>query len=277
MRVLILGGTAEARELAARLGEREGLDVVSSLAGRLANPLLPQGEVRVGGFGKSGGVHGLSEYLRSQQVDLLIDATHPFASTITANAVQAAGLVGCRLIRLDRPGWTEGPGDDWTRVADLATAAEKAAASAPGVIFLTTGRQELAEFASDTGHEYLVRSVERPTGALPPRNIVILARGPFSLDSELAVMREHRVRLLVSKDTGGPMTEPKLAAARELGIAVVLVNRPPMPAMDGRHASVSSVEEVVKALDAYDLTLQRSGDGRVEHAPDQRPQHQSGR
>lgn len=246
MRVLILGGTAEARELAARLRDRADLDVVSSLAGRLANPHLPAGEVRIGGFD---GVRGLSDHLRSQKVDLVVDATHPFAGTITANAQAATGQVGCRLIRLDRPGWTEGPGDEWIRVPDLRTAAVTVSASRPGVVFLTTGRRDLAEFARDDTHHYLVRAVEHPTCALPPGATVILARGPFSLDSEVALLRQHRVSLLVSKDTGGTMTEPKLAAARSLDVPVVLVDRPPKPRPTALVTVAVSVNDVISALE----------------------------
>lgn len=245
MRLLILGGTAEARELAAQLHGREHLQVVSSLAGRLADPQLPEGEVRIGGFRDSG---GLSEYLQANQVDVVIDATHPFASTISANAVEASKRVGCRLIRLDRPGWMETEGDDWRRVPDLAAAAATVAAAPPGVVFLTTGRRDLAAFAGDANHQYLVRAVEKPTGGLPPRTSILLARGPFTLEAELSLMRDHRVTLLVSKDTGGSMTGSKLGAARMQGIPVVLVDRPPPPSAFADVVTVATADEALSRL-----------------------------
>jgi precorrin-6A/cobalt-precorrin-6A reductase len=217
--ILVLGGTGEARELAAVLTAR-GEHVVSSLAGRLADPVLPDGEVRVGGFG---GVDGLAAWLAEHRPAAVVDATHPFASGITANAAAACG--GTPLLRLQRPGWTPGPGDDWRWAADLA----EAASMVTGTAFLTTGRQGLAEFAGLPG-PVLVRCVDPPAVPLPAGATLVLARGPFTVADELALMREHAVDVVVSKDSGGHMTAAKLVAARELGIPVVLVRRPPLPA-----------------------------------------------
>ncbi|MBB3083468.1 cobalt-precorrin-6A reductase [Geodermatophilus sabuli] len=219
-RVLVLGGTGEARRLAERL-VAEGVDVLSSLAGRLADPRLPAGEVRIGGFG---GPEGLAAALDG--VAALVDATHPFAATMTAHAVAAAAATGTPLLRLQRPGWTAQPGDDWRWVDSL----EAAAAAGAGYrsVFLTTGRQGLAAFAELTGR-CLVRAVEPPSPPLPQRVTVVLARGPFPVEAELALMREHEVEVVVTKDSGGGMTAAKLTAARELGLPVVVVRRPPVP------------------------------------------------
>ena len=219
-RVLVLGGTAEARRLAERL-VAEGVDVLSSLAGRVADPVLPPGEVRIGGFG---GTAGLVAALDG--VAALVDATHPFAATMTAHAAAAAAVTGTPLLRLQRPGWTPGPGDDWRWVESLAAAAE--AVAGYGSVFLTTGGQSLAAFAGLSAR-CLVRSVDPPSPPLPARTTVVLARGPFTVADEVELMRRHGVDVVVTKDSGGPMTAAKLTAARELGVPVVLVRRPPLP------------------------------------------------
>src|SRR3954462_14315373 len=221
-RVLILGGTGEARRLATALAD-EGVDVVSSLAGRVADPMLPPGEVRVGGFG---GVAGLVGWLQEHPVAAVVDAPPPFASTMTASAAEAAGLVGVRLLRLQRPGWTPQPGDDWRWGDRLAGAAEAVAGFRH--VFLTTGRMGLGAFAGLT-QEVLVRSVDPPEPPLPVRTTVILERGPFTVEEELALMREHAVDVVVTKNSGGPLPEAKLPAAGERGTRVVMARRPPVP------------------------------------------------
>lgn len=238
MRVLVLGGTAEARALAAELYERN-VPVVSSLAGRVSNPALPMGDVRIGGFG---GTAGLSAYLRDAGITHVVDATHPFAARITAHAVAAAAD---SLIVLRRPGWTPSPGDRWTRVPTITAAAAGVAEAPPGTVFVTTGRRDLGAFAGDAVHAFLVRAVERPEGAVPPRMRLVLDRGPYTLRGEMALMREHGVTLLVTKDSGGALTVAKLEAARELGVPVLVVDRPALP--DGVH-SVATVGEVLAQL-----------------------------
>jgi precorrin-6A/cobalt-precorrin-6A reductase len=224
VRILILGGTGEARALAAALVGRPGLHVVSSLAGRVSNPALPVGEVRIGGFG---GVDGLADHLRRERVDAVVDATHPFAATITRHAVEAAAAVGLPLVVLRRPAWPVEPG--WIQVPDIAAAASRVAGLPPGCVFLTTGRRDLAAFAGDDAHHYLVRAVEPPDGALPPRLTVLLDRGPYTVDGEAVLMREHAVTALVTKNSGGDLTVAKLVAARERGIPTVVVDRPTLP------------------------------------------------
>ncbi|MFD3452293.1 cobalt-precorrin-6A reductase [Streptomyces sp. NPDC058691] len=237
--VLILGGTTEGRRLAEALaGDPAGWRVTSSLAGRVAAPRLPPGEVRTGGFG---GTEGLVRWLREHAVDVVVDATHPFAGTMSAHAAAAAAAAGVPLLGLRRPGWAAAPGDRWHPVDSTA----EAAALLPtlgGRVFLTTGRTGLAAFAGDADSWFLVRSVDAPEPPYPPHMEVVLDRGPFTYDGERALMTRHRVDVLVTKDSGGAATAPKLAVARELGLPVVIVRRPPAP------PGVPAVPDVAGAL-----------------------------
>jgi precorrin-6A/cobalt-precorrin-6A reductase len=239
--VLVLGGTAEARALALEL-EARGVGFLSSLAGRVSRPRLPVGEVRVGGFG---GVDGLAELLVDRAVTAVVDATHPFAATMTAHAAQACARTRTPLVRLARPGWAEHPdASSWTWVAthDDARAAAEALGTRP---FLTTGRQTLGHYASWTDRDVLVRVVEPLETAPPSRWTVVEDRGPYAVEGELALLRAHRVDVLLTKDSGGSYTSAKLTAARELGVPVVVVRRPATPA---EVPAVSSVDDVVAAL-----------------------------
>ncbi|GGQ30911.1 cobalt-precorrin-6A reductase [Streptosporangium pseudovulgare] len=222
-RVLILGGTAEARALAGELTER-GVRVVSSLAGRVTDPRLPIGEVREGGFG---GPDGLAAWLRAERIDAVVDATHPFAARMTASAVEAAARTGVPLLILRRPGWHEGPGDAWLRVPTLREAAESIGAG--DRVFLTTGRRSLPVFSHSSDAWFLARSVDPPEPPVPANVHVILSRGPYTVEGELALIRDHRLGVLVTKDSGGSMTTAKLVAARRAGIRVIMVDRPPPP------------------------------------------------
>lgn len=221
--VLILGGTTEARRLATALAARPGLRVTTSLAGRVSRPGAVHGEVRVGGFG---GAAGLADWLLAHRVTALVDATHPFAERITANAAEAARATEVPHAVLRRPGWDLD--DDWFSVASL----EEAAQLVPRLgrrVFLSTGRLGLAAFAHLTATQFVVRSVEPPESPLPPHCELVLARGPFTLADELDLLRAHRVDVLVTKDSGGAATAPKLAAARSLSLPVVVVRRPELP------------------------------------------------
>jgi precorrin-6A/cobalt-precorrin-6A reductase len=220
--VLILGGTSEARELAGRLAVRPDLRVVSSLAGRVRDPARPAGEVRIGGFGGAG---GLAAWLTAQRVCAVIDATHPFAETISANAIAAAGQAGVPLLRVVRPPWRPAPGDTWYEVPSLPDAASLLPALGRRA-FVTTGRQGLAAFAGLADTWFLIRCVDPPAGPLPPRCEIILARGPYDTDAERCLMTGHRIDVLVSKNSGGDLTAGKLAAARSLRLPVVMVSRP---------------------------------------------------
>ncbi|MCY7340596.1 MAG: cobalt-precorrin-6A reductase [Pseudonocardia sp.] len=240
MNLLVLGGTAEGRQLASALHRRPGYAVTSSLAGRVSVPTLPCGEVRVGGFG---GVAGLINWLREHHTDVVVDATHPFATRMTSHAVAATAALGLPLLVLCREGWTAGPGDRWHRVPSP----EAAAAMLPELgerVFLATGSGNLAAFAG-LDLWCVVRAVDPPPPPLPRRVHLILGRGPFTADAERALLREHRIDVVVTRDSGGEMTAAKLVAARELGLPVVLLARPPAPDAP----VLATVEEVVRRLD----------------------------
>lgn len=232
MRILLLGGTSEARELATRLGDA-GHEVVSSLAGRVTTPSLPDGEVRVGGFG---GPAGLASYLAEEEVDALVDATHPFAEHISANAFAAAEKTGTRHLLLRRPGFPLR--EEYIVVPDVHAAAE---VLPPGAtVFLTIGRQHVSAFVHADAR-FVIRAIDPPS-VLPKHHVLLLERGPFSLEAEIELMQRHGVDTLVTKDSGGAATAAKLEAAAQLGIEVIVVARPPVP--DGAEV-VGTVEDVM--------------------------------
>ncbi|WP_405792957.1 cobalt-precorrin-6A reductase [Streptomyces sp. NBC_01506] len=229
LRVLILGGTAEARHLADALAaEAPHVRVTTSLAGRVTNPGTPAaGDVRVGGFG---GPDALAAWLRAHRIDVLVDATHPFAATISTHAARAVAASATDLFALRRPGWPAHPQDRRHPARSLADAAARLPALGTRV-FLTTGRQGLAAFAGPEldGLHFVVRTVEPPEPPLPRSTHILLDRGPYTVEGERALLLEHRVDVLVTKDSGGSATAAKLTAARELGLPVVMVERPPAP------------------------------------------------
>jgi precorrin-6A/cobalt-precorrin-6A reductase len=228
--ILVLGGTGEARELADALDE-DGVAVLSSLAGRVSNPRLPRGEVRVGGFG---GPAAFADWLREHRITAVIDATHPFAARISASAAQACPAAGVPVLRLERPGWAERPGDQWRWVPDLADAS----AAIPSLgrrVLLTTGRQGLAAFAGVTEAWFVIRCVEPPNPPLPAGHELLLDRGPYTLAGELQLIDRHAIDLVVTKDSGGGLTEAKLDAARERRLPVIVVRRPARPALGTVH------------------------------------------
>ncbi|MBK8158505.1 MAG: cobalt-precorrin-6A reductase [Rhodospirillaceae bacterium] len=224
--ILILGGTGEGIALAEALQAVPGLRVISSLAGRVANPKLPVGEVRIGGFG---GVAGLVAYLRANGIAAVIDATHPFARRMGWHAAEAAVAARIPLLRLERPAWVAQAGDNWTLVDDWDGAVEILRKSARRV-FLALGRQELAPFTALDKIAFVIRAVERPDAEIKFADAeIVLARGPFHLDDERALLQAHRIDCIVCKNSGGSATDAKLQAARELGIHVVIQRRPPRP------------------------------------------------
>jgi precorrin-6A/cobalt-precorrin-6A reductase len=199
--------------------------VISSLAGRVARPRLPVGAVRVGGFG---GPERLAEWLRANEIAAVVDATHPFAERISASAAAAAAAAGVPLLRLERPGWSERNGDRWTWVDDL----DAAAAAIPALgarALLTTGRQGLPSFAAVADAWFLIRCVDPPEPPLPPHHELLLDRGPYTRAGELALIDAHAIDLVITKDSGGTLTEAKLDAARERGLPVIVVRRPARP------------------------------------------------
>ncbi|MBJ6641307.1 cobalt-precorrin-6A reductase [Streptomyces sp. DHE7-1] len=254
--VLILGGTTEARRLAADLAAHPAVRVTTSLAGRVASPAPVAGETRTGGFG---GPEGLVDWLRTHRVDVLVDATHPFAASITANAARAAAVTGVRALMLRRPGWRPVAGDDWHLVDSLDAAAE-ALPRLGRRVFLSTGRLGLAAFRHLTDLSFVVRSVDPPEPPLPPDTRVLLARGPFTVTDETRLLRTHRIDVLVTKDSGGAATAAKLTAARDLRLPVVVVRRPEPP------AGVTVVPDVAGVLERLGLSSPR-GSGAADTCP----------
>jgi precorrin-6A/cobalt-precorrin-6A reductase len=224
--ILILGGTTEARRLAERLAARSDLSVTLSLAGRTAHPAVQPVPVRVGGFG---GAAGLADYLIAQRIDGLVDATHPYAATMAAHAAEAARQVGTPIVALRRQPWTKLAGDKWTEVADV-QGAVAALGPAPRRVLLTIGRREIGLFEAAPQHDYLVRSVDPVVPPLRvPQATYIVARGPFAEASERALLQQHKIESLVAKNSGGGATYGKIAAARALGIGVIMLRRPALP------------------------------------------------
>ncbi len=235
-RILILGGTAEARELATEL-HAQGHHVITSLAGRVARPRLPVGDVRIGGFG---GPEALAAWLHEHEIAAVVDATHPFAERISASAVRAADQAGVPLLRLERPGWTEGPGDRWHWVDGLDEAAARVSKLGSRAL-LTTGRQGLSAFAGVSDAWFLIRCVDPPDDPLPRRCEVLLDRGPYTLEGELALIDDRDIDVVVTKDSGGDHTRAKLDAARTRELPVIVVRRPPRPEVE----TAAGADEVV--------------------------------
>ena len=235
MRVLLLGGTGEARALAARL--YPGTDIISSLAGRVPDPALPAGPVRIGGFG---GVDGLRQWLRDNEITAVVDATHPFAATMTAHAAQACADLTLSHLVLARPAWDPG---NAVVVGSDTEAADTVARGGYSRVFLTTGRSGVAPF-TDSDAWFLIRVVTPPdAGLLPRHHEVLLSRGPYAYDDEYTLLRDNRIDVLVTKNSGGDLTAAKLEAADTLGVAVVMIQRPPLP------AGVRTVHTVDEAVD----------------------------
>jgi precorrin-6A/cobalt-precorrin-6A reductase len=224
-RILLLAGSSEASELAARLAASPGLAITSSFAGRVRALSIPPGDVRVGGFG---GPEGLAQWITEHHIAAVIDATHPFTAHMPHHAVVACRSAHVPHLRVLRPEWVPEPGDKWTVVPDLEAAAATLRDMGAHRVFLTTGRQELAPFAR-AGPEawFLVRSIEMPDPLPLGHAQVVLSRGPFNLEDETALMKEYRIDALVTKNSGGSAAAPKLVAARALGVDVVMIARPP--------------------------------------------------
>ncbi|PZQ99344.1 MAG: cobalt-precorrin-6A reductase [Cereibacter sphaeroides] len=239
--ILILGGTLEASALARVLADR-GDEVVLSYAGRVENPRPQPVPVRSGGFG---GVAGLVDYIRVSNISYLIDVTHPFAAKMSANAIEAARQTGINHIALTRPAWAAQPGDNWQSVPDI-PAAVAALSGPPRRVMLALGRMHLAEFTAQPQHDYLLRLVDPPSGPLPlPKAHVEVSRGPFTVEGDRDLLLRHRIEVIVSKNAGGDGASAKLAAARELGLPIIMIDRPAIP----QRREVHSVAEVLDWLD----------------------------
>jgi len=249
MRLLILGGTTEATDLGRALAGDVRYDAKISLAGRTVRPVPQPLPTRSGGFG---GVAGLAAYLRDHRIDALIDATHPFAARMTENAVAAARDTDTPLLVVLRPAWQPVPGDRWTMVGTMQAAAE-ALGDAPQRVFLTVGQKDLLPFRA-LPHAFVLRSVDPPPPEnLPARVEFIAARGPFLEPDERRLLEHHRIDVIVTKNSGGTATEAKLAAARALGLPVVMVQRPPVPPVP----TVGSVADVLAWLERHHAALPR--------------------
>ena len=242
-KILILGGTGDAVKLASKLAAISEIEIISSLAGRTKKPAILVGQVRIGGFG---GSEGLATYLRENSIDILIDATHPCAGQITRNGAIASQLVNIPHLMLVRPQWEKVSGDDWIEVETVEAAAQQIPVTARRV-FITSGRQQLEPFAlrSLTYPEtwYLIRSIDPPNIQLP-NSKTLLERGPFGLAEERSLLHKYQIEAIVSKNSGGDATYAKIIAARELGIPIVMVQRPTMP----RGEKVTSIEEAIAWL-----------------------------
>lgn len=239
-RVLLLGGTTEATAMAARLSNA-GITAIFSYAGRTRAPTRQPLPTRMGGFG---GVEGLCAYLKAEAISHVIDATHPFAAGMSQNAVRACALVGIPLIRLERPPWVAQAGDQWTMVAST-TDMPDALPDTPARVFLAIGKQQIGLFAVKPQHHYVLRLVDPPNAPLPlPHTTVVLARGPFTVEGDTALMREHQISHVLAKNAGGTAARAKLDAARALHLPVIMATRPALqgPALD-------SVDAVMGWLD----------------------------
>lgn len=240
-RLLILGGTTEATALIARASLIPGLEIIVSLALRTQQPVIRAPNTRLGGFG---GIAGLTNYLRQEHIDLLIDATHPFAEQISHHAATSAQQVGIPLMLLVRPPWEKQAGERWLEVASH----EAAAQILPGLsqrIFLTIGRQELAAYAHLKNIWFLMRMIDPPAPeSLVPPGQILLERGPFDLAAERSLLIQYQIGAIVSKNSGGEATYAKIIAARELGIPVVMIQRPPLPQSE----KVTTVDDAISWL-----------------------------
>lgn len=238
-RALILGGTSDASLLAAEIA-RAGIDAVYSYGGRTRAPADQPLPTRIGGFG---GVSGLADYIRRENITHVIDATHPFAAEMSRNAILACAEAGSPLIALERSPWTKAPGDSWIEVADV-NAAVAAVPVAPANVFLAIGRQHIAPFASKPQHAYTLRFVDPPEAPLPFAADVIVSRGPFTLDGELDMLRSRDIAWIVARNSGGDGARAKIDAARMLGLPVIMISRPRLP----ERLRVESMAEIMQWL-----------------------------
>jgi precorrin-6A/cobalt-precorrin-6A reductase len=242
-RILILGGTTEARLLAERLAARDDIAVTVSLAGRTRNPLGMPATIRIGGFG---GAEGLADYLRTEAIDALVDSTHPFAATMSFNAAEAARLAGVLLLALARAPWERQPADIWREAESVAQAVASLGA-VPRRVLVALGRNEVQALEAAPQHAYWVRSVDPVEPPLRLDEVhYILARGPFPEADELALLKRHRIDAILAKNSGGDATYGKIVAARTLGVEVILIKRPPRPEV----LTVGSVEAALAWLNS---------------------------
>jgi precorrin-6A/cobalt-precorrin-6A reductase len=240
MRALILGGTGDANQLAARLASAN-IDAIYSYAGRTQIPLGHALPTRIGGFG---GASGLADFVREAGITHVIDATHPFAAEMSRHAVDACAATRTPLIALERAPWAQMQGDRWIEVRDV-DAAVSALPEARARVFLAIGRQHLAPFAAKPQHAYTLRFVDAPADALPlPDAQVVVSRGPFTREGDLELMRARNIEWLIARNSGGAGARAKIDAARELSLPVIMIARPELP----ERPRAESVDEVLAWL-----------------------------
>ncbi|WP_372640567.1 cobalt-precorrin-6A reductase [Hyphomicrobium sp.] len=247
LRILLLGGTTEATALATHLARVDGVQATLSLAGRTANPAASAFSVRIGGFG---GVEGLANHLQREKIDLLVDATHPFAARISANAIAASIETGVPLLAVERPPWTQVDGDDWIE-HDGIEAAISALPHKPQDVFSGLGRQAIDALRRAPHHRYLIRVVdpiELPANLAHAK--IITARGPFHTEDDIKIFTEHRIRYVLAKNAGGSAAYSKIEAARKLGITVHMVRRPAL----GPRPTVATSDEALNWIEALHRT-----------------------
>jgi precorrin-6A/cobalt-precorrin-6A reductase len=241
IRILILGGTVEARLLAMRLEGDARVSPLTSLAGVTRSPSRIAGEVRTGGFG---GMEGLCDFIQAEHIALIVDATHPFAAQISAHAVQAGAQAGVPVLRLERPSWESQVGDDWVQVADINEAVRSIPEGAH--VLVTVGRQEVAPFFARDDVRIVARMIEPLEESVPGHAELLLARPPFTREQEKALMENKRITVLVAKNSGGDATFSKIDAARDLGLPVIMIARPEKSSL----TTASSVDEMMKLIEA---------------------------
>jgi precorrin-6A/cobalt-precorrin-6A reductase len=256
MRILILGGTTEASALAKLIANDQRFAPTLSLAGRTSSPAIPVIPYRIGGFG---GPDGLASWLKAEGVAAMIDATHPFAAHISANAVQAAEIAAIPMLSLIRPAWTPQPGDCWISTPTPEEAA-LALGSAPRTVFLTVGRLELTRFAAAPQHHYLARVIDSPGDIpLPPQISFIQDRGPFDAEAEARLLTERRIQVIVSKNSGGSATYGKITAANRLGLPVVMIERPHKPALQAVHGAPKAMQWLERLFNDHGASRSERG------------------
>jgi len=244
MRILVLGGSSEATLLAKSFSSRADVDAILSLAGRTKNPAAMPLPTRVGGFG---GVDGLIGYLRTDRIDAVIDATHPFAAQMKRNAAHACAATNTPLCAFTRAPWRASEGDNWIEV-ESASEAARALGDAPKNVFLAIGRQQAGAFAGPSPHHFVLRAIDAPDAeALPASLDLVLARGPFTVEDEIALMREKRIDIVVSKNAGGEATRAKIDAARALNLSVVMIRRPSTP----ERPTFEKIEDALAWIDSH--------------------------
>lgn len=243
LNVLLLGGTTEATALASKLSRDDRFRGVLSLAGRTANPAASEIPTRIGGFG---GVQGLADYIGAHAIDVVVDATHPFAAQMSANAIAACQSCACPLVTLERHPWQRQDGDHWINCATVAEAVQ-ALPKTPSIVFSGLGRLSLDELAAAPQHHYIIRLIDPPLRPLAlPHVSLIMGRGPFKTTDDVALFRQHSIDFVLAKNAGGTASVSKIKAARVLGLTVMIIDRPFIPPRK-THATVEAVWEALLA------------------------------